>query len=68
MSDWNADILDPNSSDFRIVSDPMSELSLKLIDIGPSHLRATVNTWIDFFSADDCDSIKDYNRTFDITK
>ena len=41
MGDWNADILDSERSDSRLVRSLIDELFLKLIDTGPSHHRPT---------------------------
>ena len=37
IGDWNADILTPDDSDTRFLTNIMTELSMKLINTGPSH-------------------------------
>ena len=44
MGDWNTDMLDSESSDSRFVRSLIDELSLKLIDTGPSHHTANEDT------------------------
>ena len=37
IGDWNVDMLTPDDSDTRFLNDIMSEMSLKLVNTGPSH-------------------------------
>ena len=76
IGDWNADMLFLSDSDTRFLTNIMDELSVKLINTGPSHhttrlLRssvtltennATKDTWIDTNFTDSCDSVFSYNR------
>ena len=63
MGDWNADMSDPKSSDAKFVRELMAELSLKLVNTGPSHHTTHSDTWIDILLTDECDSIMEYHRT-----
>ena len=47
MGDWNADMLDSDSSDSRFVRSLIDELSLKLVETGPTYHTANNDTWID---------------------
>ena len=49
IGDWNADLLDTNASDTRFLDTLMSDLSVKLINTGPSHHTDEKDTWIDYF-------------------
>ena len=62
MGDWNANILDLGSSDSRYVRKLIDELSLKLVNTGPSHKRANKYTWIDILLTDKYDTIVSYER------
>ena len=49
MGDWNADMLDSDSSDSSFVRILIDELSLKLVETGPTHHTANNDTWIDIY-------------------
>ena len=57
MGDWNADMLDSESSDCRFERSFIDELSLKLIDTGPSHHTANKYSWKDSLLTDNNDTI-----------
>ena len=63
MGDWNANLLDANNSDTRYLTDLMNDLSLKLVDTGPSNHTSDTNTWIDSIFIDSCDNIKSTDRS-----
>ena len=48
---------DSRDSDATFLMDFMNELSLKLVDTGPSHHGGKVDTWIDSIFVDNCDTI-----------
>ena len=57
-------MLKANESYTRFVTDLMSDLSLKLVNTGPSHHNIEdKDTWIDTIFIDNCDSAKSCNRT-----
>ena len=57
-------MLKPNESNTRFVTDLMSDLSLKLVNAGPSHHNIDdKDTWIETIFIDNCNSAKSYNRT-----
>ena len=61
--DWNANMLEQNESDIRFVTDLMNDLSLKLVNTGPSHHNIDDNdTWIDTIFIDNYDTAKSYDR------
>ena len=56
-------MLKQNDSDTRFVTDLMNDLSLKLINTGPSHHNIDDNdTWIDTIFIENCDTAKSYDR------
>ena len=57
MGDWKADMLKPKSPDTRIIQELIDELSLKLLQTGPSHHTANKGTWINVILVDDNDTI-----------
>ena len=59
MGDWNADKLDGSKADVRFMRELESELSLKLINTGPSHHTENNDTWIDLLHVDASDSVRD---------
>ena len=63
MGDWNADMLDGSKADVRFIRGLESELSLKLINTGPSHHTENNDTWIDLLHVDASDSVRDESRT-----
>ena len=62
MGDWNADLLDSESSDSRFVRSLIDELSLNLIDTGPSHHTANKDAWIDVLLTYNNDTVFSYDR------
>ena len=62
MGDWNADMLDSESSDCRFVRSLIDELSLKLIDTGPSYHIANKDIWIYILLTVSNDSFVIYDR------
>ena len=63
MGDWNANLLSPLDSDTRYLNNLMSNLSLKLVDTGPSHHTVDNDTWIDSIFIDECDNISCSTRS-----
>ena len=63
MGDWNADILNSRDSDTRFLLTLMNDLSLKLVNTGPSHHSSETNTWIDSIFVDNCDTILHFDRS-----
>ena len=63
MGDRNADMLDESKSDVRFMRGLENELSLKLINTGPSHHTENNDTWIDLLYVDANDSFRDESRT-----
>ena len=57
MGDWNADMLDSESSDSRFMRRLIDELSLQLINTGPFHHTANKDTWISILLTDNNDTI-----------
>ena len=62
MGDWNADMLDSESSDSRFVHGLIGELSLKLVKTGPSHHTASKHSWIDILLTDNNDIVISHDR------
>ena len=62
IGDWNTNLLDKQHSDTRFLNDLMSDLSLKLVDTGPSHHTKENDTWIDSIFVDNCDNILSFDR------
>ena len=62
IGDWNANLSDTKDSDATFLKDLMNELSLKLVDTGPSHHGGKVDTWIDSIFVDNCDTILGYDH------
>ena len=54
--DWNADILNSRDSDTRFLLTLTNDLSLKLVNTGPSHHSFESNTWIDSIFVENCDT------------
>lgn len=63
MGDWNADMLDERKPDTRFMRGLENELSLKLINTGPSHHTESRDTWIDLLHVDVNDIVRDESRT-----
>ena len=61
-SDWNAELLDSESSDSHFVRCLMDELSLKLVEMGPSHHTAYKDTWIYILLTDKNDTVVSHDR------
>ena len=62
MGDWNADMSTQNCPDSRFIRELMAELSLKLVETGPSHHAPTKSSWIHIILTAGCDSILDFDR------
>ena len=56
MGDLNADLL-RDGHDARLVRNLAAELSLQLVQHGPTHFKPTSRTWIDIIFVDDNDTI-----------
>ena len=70
MDDLNANMLSHSNSDtkFYRTSDTkdiralMDELSLKLVNTGPTHHSSSRDNWIDILLVHQCETVKDSNR------
>ena len=61
MGDLNADMLSDSNSDTKYIRDLMDELSLNLVNAGPTHHSSSRDTWIDLLLVDKCETVKDSN-------
>ena len=52
MGDLNAHMLSDSNFDTKYIRDLMDELSLKLVNTGPTHHSFSVDTWIDILQID----------------
>ena len=62
MGDWNAKMFAPNCSNSQFVCELMAEMSLELIETGPSHHAPIKDSWIDIILTDGCDFVLEFDR------
>ena len=62
MGDLNADTLCNTNSDTKCIRDLMDELSLSLVNTGPTHHSSSTDTWIDILLVDQCETVVNSSR------
>ena len=57
IGDLNVNMLDTSNSDTRYLNNIVTDLTIKLVDTGPSHHAENRSTWIDVIFVDNWDTI-----------